>query len=404
MDEFSAQDKKNNGKLKVIIFSIVGVIVVVAIAVVSFLFGKSMVPEQPTSTTTQPTNTTSTTETAWKELASAQKGFPVRNTDSGEKDNVVKFYSLATKKVVTLKNAKLGYGGGAAGQGTSDPLASPNLLYTAYIGDDQNLWLVSHETQKTKQLTSDGFVSYINDWSPDSKKIVYYVEPDTIAKRNNIPHGYSEKLDFKLQKSKGFYEFNVTTGEDTPLTAIEYSEGYIDNNTLLVKQDSESETLITFDTKKLTANQGIVKQKANFGTGPYDFSSDGKLWTYHDAVDVKNPTEGEVRILVGSFPGVASTVVDSGSWADLQAPHFSPDAKKIAYEKSTGLNSEGVPNSSVWVYDMAAKTKTEYSKGRPLQWTDNKTVLIEQTTSKGEVSKLILLDLTTKKETTVYNY
>jgi hypothetical protein len=95
----------------------------------------------------------------WTKLPSNKKGFPV----TGQNRNVFSYYSLDKAKAITVSSIKLAETSGASsGLGAAKPIASPDLYYTAYIGADNNLYLFSNETEQTKQLTKNSFVSYIS--------------------------------------------------------------------------------------------------------------------------------------------------------------------------------------------------------------------------------------------------
>src|SRR5690606_34860934 len=146
-------------------------------------------------------------------------------------------------------------GSGKLGFGSNSPIASPDLLYTALIGEDNNLWIFSHESEEAQQVTSNGFVSHITSWSPDGKSILYYYDFGTIANAGDVIDGpQPETMTFKPQVEKGFYITNIESGETTPLAPVEYVLGFIDNDTILVKADSESSKLIAFNVKTLEAD------------------------------------------------------------------------------------------------------------------------------------------------------
>jgi hypothetical protein len=118
----------------------------------------------------------------------------------------------------------------------------------------------------------------------------------------------------------------------------------------------------------------------------------------------KNPMD-DMQIVVGEFPKAASTTIDSGAWAVVQQPMFSPDNLKIAYMKREGEIATGIPNYTVWIYDINGKTKTKYATGQLERWVDSNTLLVRQTKSDGLTGvKLVLVNLATKQTTDVYTY
>lgn len=405
MNEFDQPtlETKSTQKTKNNLIIIVIVVVFIGSVVGAFYLGKSLPAVQSNSQSSSKTD--GERSKAWEKLASSEKAFPIQTYKDKNSPGVWKLYSLSKNKLLSLDTVELTPNGGSyAGSGSSDPIASPNLLYTAFVGKDSNLWLLSNETLQTQQLTTTGFVGSIIGWSPDSTKITFNHAQDTIANRTNVPHApTTSKLSFKPQSDVGLHQISVETGDTTPLAAIEYSDGYINNDTLLVRPDSDSASrLIVFNTKTLEADQSSIKLQPNFGTNQFSFSRDGKKWAYLNSLDPQQPTEGGVTIVFGSFPQTASTVIETGSWAELQWPRFSPNGTKIVYQKSEGYIGEGVPKETVWIYDIAKKTKAKYAEGAPERWLDDSTILVKPQGKDGfSLSSFILLDINTKKATTV---
>lgn len=145
----------------------------------------------------------------------------------------------------------------------------------------------------------------------------------------------------------------------------------------------------------------LIDLDAGFGVGQYSFSSDGKLWAYSAAENIDAPTKGNVPIVLGEFPKTATTVVDTGTWAEVQLPMFSPDNTKIAYQKRSGY-SGNVPQDQIWVYDIASRQKRGIGGGNPVRWIDNKTLLVQVYDNPEDIhARLALMDIETKQITPI---
>lgn len=335
----------------------------------------------------------------WEQLASGKKGFPIPGTGTGP----LTYYSLDDNETVVMDEIEVGKSGsGAAGIGSSDPVASPDLFYIAFIGKDGNLWLFSNETGETQQLTSSGFVSHITGWSPDSKHILYYYDHETLASAGAVVDGQAPAtVTFKPQVEQGFYLTNIENGKVTPLAAVKYTEGFIDNSTLLIKSSADSKRLATLNIDTLEADLALIQAEAGFGVGQFSFSLNNEWWAYLNPTNKEEPTKGEVQIVLGAYPADAATIVDAGSWGSVQRPMFSPDDKKIIYQKSAGLVN-GISQYHVLAYDIVSGTKENVGEGVPIHWVDDKTVLVrKQRTTAESPTGYGLLDIERKRMTTI---
>lgn len=374
-----------------------GVIFIISVLAAFFLgrtsntfpgLGQSATNQQAKVTIAQRQNKT------WKKPISTQKGYPIA---SQSKDNVRTFsiYSFSEKKLKPLNNITVDGGGGGSGVGTTDPLASPDLLYTVYIDQtNQGLWLLSNETRESTKIT-DELVDYISGWTPNSKKIIYQIGENTILSRSQ---GYGEpqgKITFDPQRETGFFVFDIEIGTTTKLTPLSYFEETIDSSRILTKAGYESDRLVVFNFETFEADYGFIKDTFGYGANQFNFTDGGKKWTYTLS---RNPTE-DANIIYTDFPNKEGIEVDSGGWADVQWPKFSPNGSKIAYEKREGYIRSGVPKVIIWIYDTNLRTKKGTVEGGIEQWVDENTIVLSRYSFDTNERRYYSLDLTTNEVT-----
>lgn len=330
----------------------------------------------------------------WKKPESEEKGYPVLG-----KDNSLSVYSLSTGKLVPTKYKSTGVGG-SAGNGSSNPLASPNLLYTVFInateGQSGDIYLLSNSTLEARKITTDSSVSYISGWSPDSKRFIYFGGGGTISERTRGQGGFpTGKTQFAQSHGTGFFSFDIESGETKNLYPVDYFETFIDNNRILVRaaDPGTNDNLVTFNLDTFEADYGFVKEKFPYGAMNFSISPDGSKWTYMLS---RNPTT-DMSIIFADFPNKEGVDVDSGTWAEFQFPKISSDGKKIAYSKRDGYLGEGNPKYATWVYDTVTKNKTKYDVDGYVQtFIDNMIIIGFPGT------KLSLIDLSSGKITKIY--
>lgn len=365
--------------------------------------------EQP-SNQSDPTNSTipsamsTQTSTSWVKPISTQKGFPIRKigTQNEPLDDLY-IYSFSTKKLEKAAS-KVGGGGGASDMGDFDPIPSPNLFYTTYIDNtDNNLWLLSHETLQGKQITSDGGVSFISSWSPDSTKIIYVKSDDTITGQTQgqggIPTG---TVTFKKGAEHGFFVFDITTGTTTKLYPVEYFESFIDNSRILVRTSDLNSTtntrLIVFNIDTFTADYSFVTEEFGYGNEQFSIAPDGKKWTFTLS---RNPTT-DANIIYTNFPKKEGELIDTGAWADVQRPLISPDGTRLMYAKREGNIRDGVPNTVTWLYDAITKEKKRQIPGWPNRWIDNNSFIVREQHSSINDNSYYMVDIITGSSTKIY--
>lgn len=329
----------------------------------------------------------------WNKLISTKKGYPIVNPSTNE----LSIFLIDSNELKNI-GKKLYWGGGSAGYGSSDPLSSPDSLYTAYIDKStQELKILSNETLKEVVLSIPGEkVSYISGWSPDNKKIIYHIDQETLATRKTGMMPWEGKELFNKKLSPGFILFNIETGERTNLYPVNQFISFIDNDRILVKAGEDEfmgKRLIVFNISTFEADYSFVKEEYNFGTGQFTFSTDGKKWTYTLS---RKPTE-DANIIYADFPNKEGTEVDKGGWADVQFPFISPNGSKIAYWKREGYIRDGVPRTTVWIYDTGSKTKDKYAEGYVMKWIDENRLIYRIQNSSVSDSTYYLLNITTKE-------
>lgn len=356
-----------------------------------FLGSRSAAPYQcPQSCLPQPAVKDGEKTTSWKKPVSNQKGLPIL-ADKDEGKGSLLIYSLTSEKVNPTDKIVVGQGG-TSGLGESNPLSSPDLLYTAYIEKASlNLFLLSNDTLEAKQITAGGGVRYISGWSPNSQKIIYYVQKDTITSQTEGMGGPPEKVNFSPKLDSGFFLFNIDSGETKKLYPVEYFEEFIDNDRLLVRTTDSyyKGHLVVFDVNTFEANYTFVKEEFGFGAGQFNFTPDGKKWVY---LLSRNPTT-DANIIYTLFPAKEGEEVETGKWGELNFPVFSPSGTKIAYFK------EG----SVWVYNLTTKEKKGYIKALlTLLWINEGKLLTRDYDPSQGKWLYYLLDLASGISTQIY--
>lgn len=341
----------------------------------------------------------------WQKPSSTKKGFPIVDSQT----NALAVFLLDAKQLKDTGKKSVEYGSGWLGHGRSDPLPSPDLLYTAFIENGtRQLKLLSNETFEEAPILPGEKVDYIFGWSPDSKKIIYYISPDTLAIRRQGPHqSWEGKEQFDPKRESGFSLFNIDTGEAKKLYPIEEMVAFIDNSRILAragKDEYMNKRLVVFNVVTFEADYGLVKDEFGFGASNFSFSHDGSKWTYTLS---RNPTE-DANIIYADFPNKEGIEVDKGSWAEVQHSFISPLATRIAYWKKEGDIEQGVPRTrtvqgvpkfAVWVYNTQDNAKEKYAEGMVVGWVDENRLIYRVQKDSASDNTFYLLDLTTKEST-----
>jgi Tol biopolymer transport system component len=355
---------------------------------------------------------------SWTLPISKKKGYPLFNAND-KKLSIFDIQDMTSKSTDIIITCC----GGLINVGNMEPLPSPDMFYTVYIDNvKQDLWLISNDTLERAVITKGGGVTYITGWSPDSQKVVFYVDRETLASRKDGPAPWETVEKFNETQMYGFYMFDINSGKLTSLSPLQNIISFVDADTILAKTAEDSENLVTFDIKNFVADYGFVSEKFGFGTLQYSFSANGKKWVFTHSF---NPTE-DANIILADFPSKEGTIIDSKGWAEVQSPIISPDGTKVLYQRYDNYLEPGIPDIYVWLYDTAYKNNESNSegitfeedqlipdlvseemtsppsnpisvtKGRPIMWVDNSRAVVETNSlaTDGTISReLMLLDL-----------
>lgn len=394
MDEHQTPDQKAPIAKKTLLLAL---FVFVLLLTSFFFFSNRSEIAQPSQPKDPQTPTTSESAT-YAKPASTKKGYPFSyRENSTVQTPVLAIYSLSDNKMHYFTDITLGGSGANLGRGISEPVPSPDLLYSVYIDNKtNNVWLTSNETFEKVAVTDNGKVSFISGWSPDSKRFIYYVSDHTITLETQGYGGYQEeKVTFDKNLQSGFFLFDIDSGQTTHLYPVDYMLGFIDNSRLLVQSTETDDRLIVFDVDTFEADFGYVKEIFGFGAGQYDFTSDGKKWTFTLS---NNPTT-DANIMYADFPQKTGIKVETGNWADIQNPHFSPDGTFIAYDKKSGEIQPGFPRTLITIYNTVDKSIKSYAEGSVKQWVTNNEIIISRYNIEKKLQEYFLLTLSTNQVT-----
>lgn len=365
---------------------------------------------------TTPATTPATTNTnkdlaSWTKPISSDQGIPI------VKNNTLYIYSL-TKKQLQPTEYQTSWGSGASGFGEDNPLVSPDGSLIAFINRQDNscLYLFPVGNQKAIKIT-DYSVEYLNSWSSDSSKLLFYSNQDDLAIRKE-PKGMGdippwETVETFSKFPPGFHIFNVNHGLDTHLYPLSTAEKFIDSNRILVElsqyQENVNQTrLILFNVDTFTADYSTVNYPITSFSRQMNFSADGALWAL--SFD-KGNTDSGVQIIFSKFPNLEGDVVDSGSWAFVQRPLLNPSGQYLAYTKRGEQIKEGkytgqYPDKTI-IWDTSSKKIIKELEGWPEYWLSENIILIGRAEYGNNPSNFTSFDLfnvaTQKKETVSLN-
>ncbi len=309
----------------------------------------------------------------WNLPISNKQGFPLLVTT--EKSHLLKIYSINDS---ILLDTKIDYkwSSGATGFGDTDPTVSPNFYYTAYIGNDKKLYILNHETLKSFEVPNSSQVEYITGWMKDNNRIIYYLP--RLDDLENVTQGMGGTPEvYKYAKTSrigGFYIFNILTGVNTSLYPVTNIEAIVSNNTILCKDTTTSDRMVSFNVDTFVADFSSIKDKFGYGVDNFDVSNDSKYWTF---LFSKNRDTSGNSVVVAPYPKLEGTTIVSGGWADFQKPKISPDGLKIAYVHKNGEVRTGIPRYFLNIYDTKSKQITEYTEARHVEWLSNNLLVLD---------------------------
>lgn len=324
----------------------------------------------------------------WTKPVSYDRAIPIV-----KKDNKLYWYSMTKKQLYPTKY-RTSWGGGYSGYGDSDPLPSPDGKFIAFInyGDDnrddsRNLYILPAGSDEAIKIT-DYPVGYINSWSTDSSKILFYSSSNNLDKSKDIDEDsmggdyplWDMNVSFNKEAFPGFHSFNIENGIDTFLYPLSTAEMFVDKNRILIEmeqKENKNRRLVLFNVDTFAADFTTVNYPIKSSTLQKSFSADGAFW----ARTIDGGTMGgEVKIMFSKFPNDEGDIVDAASWATIQRPILNSDGKYLAYnidgEKIKEGQFAGQYSDNTIIWDTTTKKMIKELKGHPRYWVDAETLLI----------------------------
>lgn len=317
----------------------------------------------------------------WQKMSSRKTGFPVVNRNTG----VLSVYDIEGKTIRST-GTKVEWGKEEIATGTSSPLPSPDYLFTAFIdAEDKRLWILSNETLE-KQAVTNGPVDFITAWSPSGRKILFSVREDTVETRLTGESGFdtatgSATLEsFDRLRAPGFYIFNVESGAVSSALPFKEAESFVSDETVFFTTSTETGNSVAmndFNLQKFAVSYGRTTSLQR-QTGQYNFSRDGRFWTFISSQGIgKNTT-----IMYAPYPSLEGTEIDSGRWAEAQWPKISPNGTKLAFLKQENITATGTPDYFVNLHDLGTGATSPLVPARNYWWLDDSRMIVEN--SSGE--------------------
>jgi len=361
--------------ITVTLFSkILAILLFVSLPFIGFYFGNKYRQNNSLNSVDDIKNENSINSKKWNKPLSNDKSIPFI------KDGKLYVYSFSQKKLISTKYLA---GGGGAAQGfrESGALLSPDGKYIAFMnyGDGSSLYLLPSGSEEAIKIT-DFPVQYLNSWSSDSSKILYYAHQDNLESLK-FPEGMAgseppwETVETFSKKSfSGFHSFNINNGEDLYLYPLITAQKFFDDKRILVEIGQDqfiSDTrLVLFNVDDFTADYATVNYPIKSLATQMSFSADGKYW----ATAFGNYEN--VKISFSKFPNQEEEIVDSAGWAEIQWPLLNADGKYLAYTKKGEQISQGKWANKTIIWDSALKKKIKELNGFPKYWIDGNILLI----------------------------
>ena len=241
-----------------------------------------------------------------------------------------------------------GYGSGASGFGSSDPLAAPDFKKIALIDKQSKLHLVTADGKSETKVSDQLTVDYISGWSSDSKKLIFHVYVNTLESQLfPMGPGWEEPDQISLDKgqhSEGFYVLDLEAQTLTDLNVLgEFAfKSWIDESRILITLGGyQDEKIVVFNLETYVTDVKMMRDglHKDFAT-QYDFSQDGSKWalTWHGGT---NDTTS-ASIILADFPSVTGKTLMEANFAQIQGPVISPDGLKVAFRGYDVLNGPTV--------------------------------------------------------------
>jgi hypothetical protein len=339
--------------------------------------------------------------TSWSKPISTDNVIPI------VKDEILYTYSLTNKKLqATEYNAT--WGSGASGFGSDDPLLSPDGKLIVFInkGDNDCLYILPAGSQKALKITEYP-VRYINSWSSDSSKILFYSDPDNLAIRKSSsgmggPSLNTWEVDETFIKVSfpGFHSFNINNGVDTYIPQLLTADKFIDSNRILVEinqdEDNKKQRLVIFNVDTFVADYSTVNYEIKDFVLQKSFSSDGNFWAIN--TDDGN-TENGNKIIFTKFPLKTGDLVYSGYWSEVQNPILNHDGKYLAFLKKGEEVSAGINSYNTIIWDSSSKENIKELTGSPQYWINNILIIYisESGNNPSSLSSISLFNVDTQE-------
>ncbi len=220
----------------------------------------------------------------------------------------------------------------ASVQGTTGPLVSPDQKRIAFTRDN-DLWILELATMSPTRATRVGR-SYTNQlasvfvlltsWSPDSRKILYYVEKGETEDPDST--GPERKLR-KAPYGDHIYDLETQNSLATFLPG-EFLAWLPDGDFLVKKGELESAQLMRVHPGDKTGLP-VVAEPGDYGQ--VELRADGK-----QLMARRGPEIVRIDLVDGKM-----SVLAKGTWAEFQWPAYSPSGTHLSYLRQYPLNIRG---------------------------------------------------------------
>lgn len=271
--------------------------------------------------------------------------------------------------------------------GTTGPLVSPDQKRIAFTRDN-DLWILELATMSPTRATKVGrphtnqlasvFV-LLTSWSPDSRKILYYVE------KGEIEDPDSTGPELKLRKAPygdHIYDLEKQNSLATFLPG-EFLAWLPDGDFLLKKGELENAQLMRVHPGD-KAGRLVVSETGDYGQ--VKLSPDGKQLM---------ASRGPEIVRINVVEGIMS-VLAKGTWAEFQWPDYSPSGTHFSYLKQYPLSIRGLYGHQLMIDGVSVyRLDKDFSS----YWIDDETLALlvyERSTTKKPT--WILVDRKTGRE------
>lgn len=273
------------------------------------------------------------------------------------RDSMFMLYDLKEEKVYPM-GYKMTYGGGPEGE--TIPAPAPNLFITAFIDQSANkLYLLPHNSRKPRKISE--YVEYITAWSPDSTKLIYYIDIENYSYMSGEVDE-SKPKDPNRPKA-GHYLYDLKKNTRTFLPGLENPIEFLDNSHVLMEAGANRDRMAIYDIQTFKMDAAAITNTFDFyGYGQFNISADAKYWAFRRSVSPYKT----VTVEYAPFPAKMGKMIAWGTWAEVQGPKISPDGTKIIYIHSRGLNQ----SHDVVLYDISKNTSNTLVEGSNAYWID----------------------------------